>query len=258
MPSCEPPLTCGSRIESGAVPRPGALDVALVGHEDRAALAAPLDDLAQVLERQDPTARVGRAVEPQQPRRARAERGQGVGGQAVGTGERSAHLVGRVGQGRIADQVTGADAEVHRHRADELLGADDRQHAVEAEAGDPVAAGQPVDRRATGGLEADRRGIARGVGGVAQGLLHDLGSRVDGRADREVDDAVGVRPRRRGVVGELVPGEVREAAGDRPGRHSSCSCGGSAATSAWSASMTPILAAPPGEPRSSKKWTLAS
>ena len=39
--------------------------------------------------------------------------------------------------------------------------------------------------------------------------------------------------------------------------HSSCSCGGSAATSGWSFSMTPILAAPPGEPRSSKNSTLA-
>ncbi len=43
-----------------------------------------------------------------------------------------------------------------------------------------------------------------------------------------------------------------------PRRHSSCSCGGSASTSGWSFSMTPILAAPPGEPRSSKKCTLAS
>ena len=38
-----------------------------------------------------------------------------------------------------------------------------------------------------------------------------------------------------------------------PDCHSSCSCGGSAATSGWSLSISPILAAPPGEPRSSKK-----
>ena len=196
---------------------PRALDVALVGDQDRAALAAPLDDLAQVVERQHAPARVGGAVEPQQPRRARAEGGQRVGGEAVGTGERRAHLVGRVGQRGVADQVAGADAEVDRHRADELLGADHRQHAVEAEPGDAVAAGQPVDRRLPGRLEADRRRVARGVGRVAQGLLHDLGRRVDRRADREVDDAVGVRARRRGVVGELVPGEVREALRDLPG-----------------------------------------
>ena len=42
------------------------------------------------------------------------------------------------------------------------------------------------------------------------------------------------------------------------GGYSSCSCGGSAATSGWSWSISPILAAPPGDPRSSKKWTLAS
>ena len=99
-------------------------------------------------------------------------------------------------------------------------------------------------------------------------FLDQRGDRVDGGADREVDDPVGMGAGGVAVRSDLVPGEVREPGGDGVAevsaaldhrqRHSSCSWGGSASISGWSLSMTPILAAPPGEPRSSKKCTFAS
>ena len=87
-----------------------------------------------------------------------------------------------------------------------------------------------------------------------------------GGADREVDEPVGVGGGGRPVRGQAVPGEVGQARGDAPARRTedqrvaqwSWFCGGSAATIGWSWSISPIFAAPPGEPRSSKKCTLAS
>ena len=61
------------------------------------------------------------------------------------------------------------------------------------------------------------------------------------------------------VLEQVIPGEVRKAPGDQLARDQwSWFCGGSSAIIGWSWSISPILAAPPGEPRSSKKWTLAS
>ena len=129
---------------------PGALEVALVGDQDRAALAAPVDDLAQVLGRQHPPGRVGRRVQPEQRGPLRAERRQRVGGDGPGAGQRRADLVGRVGELGVDDQVSGADAEVDGERRDQLLRADHGQHLVEAEPGHTVGAGQPVERRPAG------------------------------------------------------------------------------------------------------------
>ena len=88
-PRGEPPLIDGVQHRHRRR-LPGALEVALVGDQDRAALAAPVDDLLQVLDGQHPAGRVGRRVEPEQRRRLRAERGQRVGGDAAGAGERRA------------------------------------------------------------------------------------------------------------------------------------------------------------------------
>ena len=68
----------------------------------------------------------------------------------AGAGQRRADLVGRVGQLGEDDQVTGAEAEVHRQRGDQLLRADHRQHLVEAEPGDAVRGSQPVEGRLPG------------------------------------------------------------------------------------------------------------
>ena len=93
---------------------PRALEVALVGDQDRAALAAPLDDLAQMVGRQHAAGRVGRRVQPQQGRALGPERGQRVPGHRTGTGQRRADGVRRVGELGEDDQVSGPDAEVHR------------------------------------------------------------------------------------------------------------------------------------------------
>ena len=45
---------------------PRQLDVALVRDDDGAALASPVDDLAQVIDGQHTTGRVGRRVQPHQ------------------------------------------------------------------------------------------------------------------------------------------------------------------------------------------------
>ena len=93
----------------------------------------------------------------------------------------------------------------------------------------------------------------------------DAGRGVDRRPDREVDDAAGMGPSPRGVRRQQVPGEVRQqqpigrCAGPtaQSPAQCSCSCGGSAVMSGWSLGMSPSLAAPPGEPRSSKNSTFA-
>ncbi len=239
---------------------PGALEVALVGDQQDTALAAPVDDLLQVLDRQHPAGRVGRRVEPDQRRGLRAERGQRVGGHGAGAGQRRADLVRRVGQRRVDDQVGRTEPEMGREGGDQLLGADRRDHAVQPEPGDAVPAGEPVDARLPRLGAPDRERVAGRVGGGAQRLLHDRRGRVDRRTDREVDDAVGVRPSPLGVGRQLVPGEVREPRGDAGGHSWFCHSwfwGGRPAMNGWSWSISPILAAPPGEPRSSKKFTLA-
>ena len=250
---------------------PGHLQVALVGDQQRAALPAPRDHLAEVVDGQHPAGRVRRRVQPHQLHPLRPDRRQRVGGDGAGTGQPGADLVGRVGQRRLHHDVTRAEAEVPGQRGDQLLGADHRQHPGDVQPGHAEAAGQPVDRRLPGVRAADGERVPRRVGGRGEGPLHDLGRRVDGRADREVDEAVGVRTRTVAVRREVVPGEVRQRGGNRTRRPPGCGgrrvvvagghsafCGkDSAATSGWSLSITPSLAAPPGEPRSSKKSTLA-
>ena len=170
------------------------------------------------------------------------------------------------------DQVARSQAQLRGQRGDQLLGADHRQHALDTELGHAVPAGQPVDRCLPGLDPPDRGGVARRVGRRLEGTADDVRRRVDGGPDRQVDDPVGMGACLLGVRRELVPGKVGQAMrhGNRDFEtalarllnhrcgHSSCSWGGSAATSSWSWSISPSLAAPPGEPRSSKKWTLAS
>ncbi len=87
-----------------------------------------------------------------------------------------------------------------------------------------------------------RRGVDRGAHGEVD---QPLARGAEGRVGK------GTRP----LLGrsERVPGEV----GQVEHRHSSCTCGGRSAITGWSLGMTPILAAPPGLPRSSKNSTLA-
>jgi len=75
-------------------------------------------------------------------------------------------------------------------------------------------AAEPVQTGLAGVLTADGQRVARSVRGVTQRLLDDLRGRVDGRADREVDDPVRVGPGAGRVLGQAVPGEVAEPGGD--------------------------------------------
>ncbi len=193
---------------------PGALEVALVGHQQRPPLPAPVDDLAQVVDRQHPAGRVGRRVDPDQRDAFRADRGEGVGRDRARTGQSGTDLVGRVGELRDHDQVARAEPELGGQRAHELLGADRGQHGVEPETGDAEPTLQPVEARLPGVSPADGDRVAGGVGGFAKRGLHHLGRRVHRRADGQVDDAVLVAARGLGVRREVVPREVREALAD--------------------------------------------
>ena len=235
---------------------PAELAVALVGGQggaDRAGGVHPAPELRRVERR---AVRVGRGVDPD-------ERGAGgrrlvgvVGGQHLGARDARADLVGRVGGRGDHDRVAGAHAELEREVGDELLGADDRQDVlVPQRHRGPAALHVAPDRLPQGG-RPPHRGVAGPAGrSVGQGADRGLGHRVDGRADRQVADAVGVRPGGGPGGRDGVPGEVGQAA-RQPGAHSPW--GGSASTIGWSASILPILAAPPGLPIVSKNFTLAS
>ena len=252
------------RRSRGGAPRPrsalpGALEVALVADQQRprARGTSPRPCAG------------GRAAAPARSgwtgSSARAARGSGARrevSESVATASAPASarpdLVGRVGDCGVGDQVAGADPEVGRHRGDQLLGADHREHAVEPEAGDAVAARQPVDRtpagsrtrpivlRVAGESAASRSACCTTSGVGSTGVPIERSTTPSGWA--RAFSAYGVS-RSQGKSGSAVR---------RRPRGQSWGCGGSASISGWSLSISPILAAPPGEPRSSKKWTLAS
>src|SRR4029077_18718438 len=85
-------------------------------------------------------------------------------------------------------------------------------------------------------------------------VADQAGHRIDGRPHGQVDGAVRVEPGFLAQRRDPVPGEGGKPA---PARHSSALMpAGSAATTGWSLPVLPVLEAPPGDPRSSKKSTL--
>ena len=248
---------------------PCVLEVALVGDEERPTLPRPGDHLAEVVGAQNAAVRVGRRVDEDDGGSHRSEPDRGIRRHHLALRVPGSDLVRRVGELRHDDQVVGTEPQLGREVADELLGADGRQHLVGDQTRDAEATLQPVDRRlAHGGRAMDGR-VAVGVRSFGERFLDRVGSRVDRRADREVDQSVGMSSSDGLRLGDRVPGELREprrnGAGPRPPtpgirtrRAHSWFCGGSAAMIGWSRSRAPVLAAPPGEPISSKKCTLAS
>ena len=110
-----------------------------------------------------------------------------------------------------------AKMQIGRQQRDELLAADAGQHVPGVDVG-----AEPAPRPGHQGL-AQRRGadgqrVAGGVAGRGQRVPHDLRRRVDGRADRQVDDAAGVRAGPVAVRRQAVPGELRQTAARRPTR----------------------------------------
>ena len=188
---------------------PGQPEIALVRGHDDTAFASPAHDLPQVRGPEDLAGRIGRRVQVEQGRRRGAELHEGVRADHRAARKQRAHLVGRVRHLGDHDRVARPQPELGGQPGDELLGADRRQDGVRRQTGDPVTSGQCVDDRA-----AQRRG-ARG-GGVAglrrvrgEGLTDDRCHGVDGRADREIDQPVGVCAGPRPRLGEGVPGEHR-------------------------------------------------
>ncbi len=238
---------------------PPEVEVALVAHEQHRALAAPGHDPTQLGDVEDTAGRVARGVDPQQPRHVLGgERQQVVGpvhGDGPSTHERRADGVRRVGQRRVRDHVAGTDAEVERQRADQLLGPDDRQDLVRAQPDDPVDAGQPGDDGVAHGGPPDRQRVAGRVRLGGERPLDDLGRGVDRSPDRQVDDRSGVGRGPAPDAGERGLDGGRKTV--REGGQWSWFWGGRAAMKGWSWSISPILAAPPGEPISSKNATLA-
>ena len=226
---------------------PAQRQVALVVHHDRAALACPRHDLAQVRRGQYPPGRVTRRVQPQQLDRRRPQRGQRVGPHDGRAGQARTHLVGRVADRRDRDGVPRPDAEQRGQPRDQLLGADRGKYREPgrrlARGRDPGGDGRAQVRRSRG------LRVPRGVRGSGQRRPDHRGYRIDRRTHRQVHRSVRMprRPRLRRF--EQVPGEVGKAGGE-------CQCsasrGGWPATNGVSLSSFPILEAPPGEPRSSK------
>ncbi len=237
------------RVEDGdRLGLPAELAVAFVAGQHGARLAGGRDPGAGLVRVEDAAVRVGRGVDPDQPRLERGDRGRVVAGHRVRPRDPGAHLIGRVGDLGVHHSVCAGQAEQGGQPGDQLLGADHRQHAVVGQAGRPPAGGQVADDRGPQRGRAPGERVARGVRGLPQRLLGELGGRVDRGADREVDQAVRMRGRQCAGVRQRIPGEVRQAAGEC---HSPW--GGRAATIGWSQSIGPWRAAPPGEPTSSKK-----
>ena len=241
---------------------PGALQVALVGDQQGTALAAPVDDLAQVLGRQHPAGGVRGAVHPHQRRaaRARARCSESVATVSA-PDQRRADLVGRVGELGLDDQVTRArgpgrwaarrSAPWSRPSAAPRRDRDrPRRSAAPASPGRP--AGSRAARSSAGSPGSRRRRPAPAGRPRASGRP---GCRPRGRRCRRGARAPARRTASGGPRGS--PGAVRRPSSVGRQGHS-WFWGGSAAIIGWSLSISPILAAPPGEPRSSKKCTLAS
>ena len=259
-PSSEPPLTSGWSTETG-LGLPGALEVALVGDQQRAALAAPVDDLAQVVERQHPAGRVGRASSP------RPAPGCAARARSASRWRRSRRRPARRPPRRSGRPARGCTTRSPGPRprcvgspAISSLEPIDRQHAVEPEAGDAEAAGEPVDAGLPGLGQADRD-----AGSRASRWRRAAPAARPPASGRRACRSRGRRCRRdaRAPSRRTASSWSQGKSGSRAetgvvGHGQSCGWGGSAAISGWSLSISPILAAPPGEPRSSKKCTLAS
>ena len=172
---------------------PAQAEVALVGGHHRPAFGRPGHHLAQVPGREHPPGRVRRRVQPHQLDPGGPGRQQAVRGDGGGPGQPRAGVVGRVGQRRVHQHVTGPEPEHDGQPGDELLGPDDRQHVVRRHP-DPVGAFQPARRRFTESRSAPGQRVTRRVGSLGQGGADHGGHRVHRRAHGQVHRAVRVQP----------------------------------------------------------------
>ncbi len=208
--------------------------------------------------RQHATVRIAGAVEPHEGGVLRPLR-RVVGCHGSRPRERRPDRVRRVRHPGVHDGIPRPHAEHEGQQCDELLRSDRGDDVGGREVVDSPPAREPLDDglaqgRAAGGLRVGVR-----IRGRGERRTHDGRGRIDGRADGEIDDPVGVGPRALPVRRERVPREVRERQ-RRAGHY--CApppSTGIALMSEWSSWMSPTFEAPPGEPKpvSSKNSTLA-
>ena len=223
------------------------------------------DPCAQLVVGQDPAVRIARRVQPDE------DDPRGVGGRRVGAadgepGQHRAHLVGRVGHlGMITVPPPCRPSRVGRSATSSLdptVGTNDGSAPVRVGDLDPEPAVQPPGRSRAQLGRAQRGRVPGRVAGSGQRLARARrvcrrpGCRSTGRPPRRGAGRRAPAPRRGRPRGS--PAATRVAAPVAgPGRQWPSPCGGRAATSGWSLPIFPVLAAPPGLPRSEKNSTLA-
>ena len=251
---------------------PAQLEVALVAGDQHAVLTAPGDDRREPLRRQDLTGRVGRRVHPDQGHVRRVAGGRVVGGDGHAPRQAGAHVVRRVGQRRDQHLAARCQPEQRRQQRHRLLGPDRGHHLRRRHrCAEP---GHPGHQRFSQRGGADGQRVAGVVRRRRQGVRHQAWRRVDGCADRQVDDAARVGAGLLAVRREPVPREGGQTRARRPPgtggrrgrRHGRAQWpsvflpSGTAMMTGWSRSTGPTLEAPPGEPMvvvSVKKSTFA-
>ena len=234
-------------------PLPAELGVALVAGDHGAELPRAGHGGSQLGHIQDATVGVAGRVQPDQAC-AVGPFGGVIRGERRRPDELRTHLVGGIGRARVHDDVARADVQQQRQQGDELFGADRGQHLADSQSGHAAPAVVPGRDGFAQGRGADRLRVRVRVGARAQRVGDDGGGRIHRRPDRQVDGTPGVCGGAARVWGDGVPGVVVEVADGHEGQ---CSWGGSAAMMGWSFGITPTLAAPPGEPMSSKNSTFA-
>ena len=187
---------------------PGVFQVALVGHQQNTAFAGPVDHLLEVIDRQDLPVRVCRRVDVDQLGSDRTEADRRVTGDDLAPCVARADLIRRIGQFGDADRVAGAQTELGRKVGNEFLGPDRGQDRRWCQARDVEPALKPVDRCLAERFGSEDSRVAGRVGGRSEGCARDLRRRVDGGADREIDDATLMSDGDSLGSSEGVPGEL--------------------------------------------------
>ncbi|CAB4933985.1 unannotated protein [freshwater metagenome] len=197
---------------------PGQTQVAFVGDDDSVALSCPIHDLAKVVDTEHLAGRIGRRVDEDQRGAFGAETIQSVCTKNSCTGEQRTHFVCGIRQFGDDDKIIGTQTQQTRQPGDHFLGADGRKHRVGRDTGDRVATFERRHRGLPQRGGTDGRRVTGLVGHRVQRDPNHLGDRVDGRADRQIHDAVRVRRRLLLGSGQRVPRKV----GQRRCHRSAC------------------------------------
>src|SRR5665811_1382964 len=124
---------------------PREFEITLVGDEEYASFARPIDRLLEMLWAQDASGRVGRRIDEEDLRRDGADADGRIACNDGRSDETCADLIRGIGEFGDDYRVARADAELHRQARDEFLGADGWEYGVRAETGDAEFAVQPID-----------------------------------------------------------------------------------------------------------------